>query len=173
MSHSRDEQKLQTFQVYFFGDSVDPFYINLTSGIKQDKTIDNTDIKLMRYGPALFPDNGYYSCDEIPVEWLEQFVDRSTFLNTAAIDDNETAVMNKIGITPFATNRDLDYEFKRVNLHERELAKMGIVHDPAQDLPWDERLQRTEPGVTRERFSIPVANDDDSETECLKKEVTK
>jgi hypothetical protein len=71
----------------FFGESIDPFYLNLTCGLKKDNEIKDEDLRLYEYGAAYFPDNTYYNCDPIPIEWLELFQNRNTFMHI--YEDNE------------------------------------------------------------------------------------
>ena len=112
------DQKLQNYHVYFYGPRIDKFYLNMTAGLKMDQEIKNEELKLMKYGNVLFPENSYYNCDEIPVEWLELFTDRSTFLNTAAVEESEQLKM--LGVTPFSTKKELDYNFLQWNIHEHK-----------------------------------------------------
>jgi hypothetical protein len=65
--------KLQSFQTYFFGESIDQFYINLTCGLIKDNEIKDADLKIYQYDNIYFPDNIYYNSDPIPIEWLELY----------------------------------------------------------------------------------------------------
>lgn len=97
--------KLQSFQPYFFGESVDPFYINLTCGLIKDNEIKDADLKIYNYNRIFFPDNFYYNSDPVPIEWLELFEDRNDILS---IYEKEV-VLNKIGVNPFSSKKELDY----------------------------------------------------------------
>ena len=96
---------MQCFQTYFFGESVDPFYLNLTCGLIKDNEIKDEELKLYKYDWVYFPDNFYYNCDPIPIEWLELFEDRNDIISIYEKDD----VLNKIGVNPFSSKKELDY----------------------------------------------------------------
>lgn len=63
-----------------------------------------------------FPDNTYYNCDPIPIEWLELFQERNTFIEIY----DEDNVLNQIGVNPFASKKELDYNLETMNIHEKK-----------------------------------------------------
>jgi len=71
--------------------------MNMTVGMKMDHNIKNNDLNMYNYGDVYFPDPNYFNCDPFPIEWLELFQDRETFMH---IEDEGSLCNQKIGITP-------------------------------------------------------------------------
>lgn len=66
---------------------------------------------MYKYDNILFPDPAYYNSDEFPIEWLEIFQPRHTF-----IEIFDTEKIENLGITPFSNMKELNYLFKRRNM---------------------------------------------------------
>lgn len=77
----------------------------MTCGLIKDNEIKDADLKIYNYNRIFFPDNFYYNSDPIPIEWLELFEDWNDIMS---IYEKEV-VMNKIGVNPFSSKKELDY----------------------------------------------------------------
>jgi len=88
----------------------------LTCGLIKDNEIKDEALKLYDYGGIYFPENTYYNCDPIPIEWLELYQEWKTFIDIYE-DEN---VLEQIGVNPFSSKKELDYIFESINFHEHK-----------------------------------------------------
>ena len=63
---------------------------------------------LYQYNEVFFPENTYYNCEPLPIEWLELFEGREYFLERFRKEEDEGENKN-LGFTPFCSIKELNY----------------------------------------------------------------
>ena len=98
--------QIQALQVHLFSRTMKNFFINLTAGLKRDQEITAERLALYKHNGVYFPDNAYYNCDPLPVEWLELFESPEVLRYALSREDDENV---STSFTPFCSSRELDF----------------------------------------------------------------
>ena len=73
LNFKNERVQTQSSHVFMFSSELNNFSIKLMTGLKRDNEIDTSNIDLFEYNGVYFPDRNYFSCDPLPIEWLELY----------------------------------------------------------------------------------------------------
>eukprot|EP00347_Sterkiella_histriomuscorum_P005635 403355843 len=113
--------QMQSFRVFLFSEHFKKFSIDGVVGIKQDKPIKTENVQLYLQNDIYVPDNGYYNCDPLPIEWLE-IIDRKVMLQKyQQFEENEKECKKSLKQQIF------DNYFNLAHTDERKIQRVNTL----------------------------------------------
>lgn len=65
--------KIEYFNIHMFSSDLPRFILKAVVGLKKDHKIRSENIDIKVQGGVFFPSDSYYTCDPLPMTWVELF----------------------------------------------------------------------------------------------------
>ena len=112
--------QLQASNIVMFTKGLEEFTIKCMVGLKQDQAIKLPSLDLYDYHDIYFPEQNYYNCDLMPIEFLELFAPESEIKDFLEMKDTKKVYI------PACSTREMNFTNRSRTFYDK--AVIGNQH---------------------------------------------